>query len=93
MNYFRGLKLLDESCQIYLPRPFFTVWTISKATKEILLKFQLDWKVDIYNFLAIYDRPVNSFVKERTRCLKPRLKSIRNVWKLKKHSFLVYYGF
>jgi hypothetical protein len=28
-DYFRGPKLLDESCQICLFGPSFTIWTIS----------------------------------------------------------------
>jgi hypothetical protein len=59
----------------------------------ILLRFQLGWKVDIHTFLTIYSKPANSYRKERTTCLKLGLKSVRNVWKLEKHCFLVYYEF
>jgi len=38
-DYFKGFKLLDESCQIYLFGPSSNVWTISRAIKGITLRF------------------------------------------------------
>jgi hypothetical protein len=53
----------------------------------------LTWKVDIHTFLEIHNRPVNSHKQGTTICLKSGLKSAKNVRKLKKHCFLIYYGF
>jgi hypothetical protein len=39
--YFRGLKLLDKSYQIYQIRSLYTVWNISKITSEIVLRLKL----------------------------------------------------
>jgi hypothetical protein len=50
--YFRWSKLLDEYCQIYLSGPSSTVRTISRAIKGILLRFLLDWKIDIHTFFG-----------------------------------------
>jgi hypothetical protein len=38
-DYFRGLKLLDKSCQIYLSGPSFTIWNISLDKEGIMLIF------------------------------------------------------
>jgi hypothetical protein len=38
---FKGLKLLDKSCQICQTRPLCTVWDISGATGGLLVRFKL----------------------------------------------------
>jgi hypothetical protein len=40
--------------QIYQTRFLCTVWVIYKATRGILLRFYLDWKIDISRFSSIY---------------------------------------
>ena len=67
--------------------------TISRSTERIMLRFKLGWKVHIRTFLEIYGRPTNSYGQRKTTCLNSRLKSTRNIRKVKKHCFLVYYEF
>jgi hypothetical protein len=50
-----------------------TIWDISGATGGILLRFKLDWKLDILGFPTKYDRSIKSSKRERKTCLKSYL--------------------
>jgi hypothetical protein len=63
------LNIWINKLEIYNSRSFYTFWVIFEATKEILLQFQLIWKLDISSFSFIYGRPSNSS-KEKMTCLK-----------------------
>jgi hypothetical protein len=63
------LNIWINKFEIYNTRSFCTFWAIFEATREILLQFQLDWKLDISSFSFIYDRSSNSS-KEKMTCLK-----------------------
>ena len=77
--YFKGLKLVDESCQICQTRSSYTIWDISRATSGVLLLLKLRWKLDISIIPIVYCRLINSFRREKTTCLKSGLKSVKNI--------------
>jgi hypothetical protein len=81
--YFRGLKLVHKSCQIYQTRSSYTIWDISKATSGVLLLLKLRWELDISIIPTVYCRLINLCRREKTTCLKSGLKSAKNIWKLK----------
>ena len=53
------------------------VWSISKTTGGILLRFKLRWKINISMFLSIFDSLSNSSWKKRTMYLRLDLRSTR----------------
>lgn len=50
-----------------MSRPLFTVQTISRSTKRIMLRFKLGWKVHIHTFLEIYCRPTNLYGQRKIK--------------------------
>jgi hypothetical protein len=85
---FRGLKLLDKSCQICQIRPLCIVWDISGATSGMLLRFKLSCKLDISSLPTIYGRPNNSSRQQRTTCLKSELKICQECAKIEDSSYM-----
>jgi hypothetical protein len=79
--YFKGLKLQNESCQICQTRPPCIVLKLSGATRCLLLRLKLGWKLDISSFptniVGLIIHP-----EKKMMCLKSRLKSAKNVQKL-----------
>jgi hypothetical protein len=86
--YFKGLKLLDKSCQICQTRHLCTVWDIFGATGGILVRFKLGWKLDITSFPTIYGVPINSSGRKRTTCLKSWLKICQDCEKIKDSGYM-----
>jgi hypothetical protein len=57
---------VDELCQICLSEPSSTVWTISRTTKENMLRLQFGLELCIYTISAVYGMPANLFGQGRT---------------------------